>query len=273
MGKVLTSTGTGTNGALDLYPVSWSVGGGFNHDIWDKADADYQKQIIRGSTASAYSWRLVYHEPLDNGFRALQNVAAACGQWAVMRQGSISWRGCTDPEGDGMQYSPVVIDHIYDYDIISIRSHEIYAQAQQNTYVISTQQYFGSSPIVLPYLETSSLGDIGGKTLSLPSIREIYRSGVFTYSPAVTRSDCALGDRQRMANWDHWTWEKLTIVTVLRKSHLVAGDIVEITSGYLYGLQEGIGQTFNAKRAMVIGSSFDLARRECIIELAIISGR
>lgn len=272
IGKVLTSTGNGTNGSLDLYPVSWSIGGGFNHDIFDKSDADLQKQIIRGSSSTNYEWRLVYASPVANGFRSILNVAAACGQWAVMRQGSISYRGCVDPEGKGMNYSPVVVDHIYDYDIVSIRSHEIYANNQTNTYVLSTQQYYSSSPIQTPYLERTSIGSINGKTLSLPSEREVKRSGVFTYSPAVTRSDVSLGDNERMANWDHFTYEKITLVCVLRKSHLVAGDIVEITSRYLYGLKEGIGQSFNAKRAMVVGSSFDFGRRECIIELAMITG-
>ena len=276
IGKVLTSTGNATNGSLDVYPVSWSVGGGFNHDIFDQGDANQQKQIIRAASsasASNYQWRLVYDKPLSDGLRTIMNTAAQCGQWAVMRQGSISWRGCTDPEGQGMTYSPVVIDHIYDYDIISIRSHELFSTQQQNTYVISTQQYFSSTPITVPYLERTALGAVGGKTLTLPAQREIKRSGVFTYSPAVTRSDCADGDSNRMKNWDHWTWEKITLVTVLRKAHLVAGDVVEITSNYIYGLQEGTGQSYNAKRAMVIGSSFDLSARQCIIELAIISGR
>ena len=273
IGKVLTSTGGGTNGSLDLYPISWSIGGGFNHDIFDKGDADYQKQLIRGATSLSYSWRLVYDEPVTDGFRNILNKAANVGQWAVMRQGAISWRCCTDPEGQGMTYDPVVIDIINDYDIIAIRTHEMFASAQTSTFVISTQQYFSSSPITTPYQETSSLDHVGGKTRSLPAQREIKRSGVFIYSPAVTRSDCATGDQNRMANWDHHTWEKLTLVCTLRKSHLVAGDIVEINSRYLYGIQEGTGQTYTNKRAMVIGSSFDIARRECIIELAIITGR
>lgn len=273
IGKVLTSTAGGNNGALDLYPVSWSVGGGFNHDIFDKGDADYHKQIIRAATSLSYSWRLVYDQPIDNGFRNILNIAASCGQWAVMRQGSISWRACTDPEGDGMTYDPVVIDTIMDYDIIAIRSHEMYSGQQPANYVISTHQYFSSTPIVEPYIEKSSLGAIGGKTQALPAQREIKRSAVFTYSPAVNRSDCADGDQNRMKNWDHWTWEKLTLVTVMRKSHLVAGDIVEITSRYLYGIQEGAGQNYNSKRAMVVGSSFDFATRQCIIELALITGR
>ena len=124
-----------------------------------------------------------------------------------------------------------------------------------------------------PYTERSKVGSFSGRTMSLPAQKEIYRTGVFIYSPDETRSDLADGDLDRMKNWDHWTWEKITLVLSMRKSHLVAGDIVEITSRYLYGLQEGYGQTYYNKRAMVIGSSFDLSQRRCIIEFAIISGR
>lgn len=273
LGKIITSTGTGNNGALDTMPASWGVGGQFNANVFDKADADLQKKVLRGSAASAYSWRIVHADPVADGLRGFMNSAAQCGMWAVLRQGSISWRGCTDPEGQGMTYAPIVADKIFDYDIMEFRSHEIYSGNQSSTYVISTQQYTTALPVVEPYTDLNSLGQVGGRTLSLPSQREILRSAVFIYNPTESRADLALGDSNRMSNWDHWTWEKLTLVLSMRKSHLVAGDIVEITSRYIYGLQEGAGQTYYGKRAMVIGSGFDLVKRQCIIEFAVISGR
>jgi hypothetical protein len=276
IGKIITSTGAGNNGALDTLPVSWSIGGLFHHSVFDKADADLQKQIIRGKSSSSYSWRVIYDQPAADGIREIIQHGSQVGQWPVLRQGSISWRGCSDPDGQGMSYSPVVIDTIYDYDIMSIKSHEIYSSSQANTNVISTVQYAtpsGGIPVPQPYTEKSSLGQVSGRTQSLPAKREVYHFGVFIYDPDETVSDLADGDLDRVKNWDHWTWEKLTLELSMRKSHLVAGDIVEITSRYLYGLQEGYGQTYYNKRAMVIGSSFDLSQRRCIIEFAIISGR
>ena len=79
IGYLLTSTGFGTNGSHDIYPVEWSIGGGFTSNIYDAADAANQKQVIRGDSSTAYSWRLVYDSPLADGLRSIMNTAAQCG--------------------------------------------------------------------------------------------------------------------------------------------------------------------------------------------------
>ena len=276
IGSILTSTGTGGNGSLDKYPEEYSIGGRFNHSIFDKADADLFKQIIIANDGSAYKWRLVFTEPLTDGLRTILNTAAGCGQWAVMRQGSISWRGCQDPESGGIggQAKPVVADRIEEYDIISIQSHEIFAAEQQNVFARSSVEFTTTLPIIDPHSIVQGQAPFPNKmTTSLPVAQSVQRSNVFTYSPDSDRAECAEGDLLRMRMWDFCTYEKITMTTTLSKAGLVAGDIVEITCRYLFGLKSPTKGSFKRTKAMVTGSSFDISNRRCILELCVLSGR
>ena len=49
LGKIITSTGAGTNGVLDTLPVSWSLGGLFHYSVFDKACLLYTSPSPRDS--------------------------------------------------------------------------------------------------------------------------------------------------------------------------------------------------------------------------------
>ena len=79
----------------------------------------------------------------------------------------------------------------------------------------------------------------------------------------------ALGDLRRMRRWDLYISERLVLRVSLKFAGLVAGDIVEISSRYLYGLLEPQNRTFRGKRAMVSACDFDFDNQRCTLTLCI----
>ena len=284
LGKILASTGTGTNGILDKYPLSWSVGGAFNPDIYDYGDSQNQQSYIRTAdtaTTSTYRWDLKLAAPFGAGLRDLTSQAALCGQWPVFRQGRISWRGCVDPEGligssEGIQ--PLLVGAIRDSDILGVVSHDFFNPDLGNIY--------GWSRLVYGIDSTGAEKDFyfkivaGGKVLSLPAAELIERDNRYTYkgNPKTVggltdRANRGQGDLLRMHAWDNLTHERLVLRLHLSHCGLVAGDIVQLSSSILYGIGESDGQTYRQRNAMVISSGFDLARRSAAIGLAILPNK
>jgi len=262
LGKILESTGTGTNGSLDTLPFEWSVGGVFGTGLFDQLDGNIQKTLISGVTTSNYKWRQVYDQPLQNGIRDLLTTAANVGQWAVFRQGSFSWRSCSDP--NEVQF---VAGQIRDQDIFQVVSHDLFDPVQGEVYPISSLQY--STTIPLNTLTRKDVGvTSGGRLASLPASREIIRSGRLIYSPDTNESDLANADLQRMAKWDHWTFERVVLRCKIVTAQFVAGDVLEISSSKLHGI---LGEYQN-QRALVVSSSFDFSSNSSTIVLNVLTG-
>lgn len=272
-GKLITSTGTGNNGSLDTLPLEWSVGGYFDEYIFDRYDAEeFSREVLRGKTSKNYSWRFITDAPFSSGVRDLISLAAAVGQFPVMRQGKLSWRGCSDPEGNSMNYDPIVAGYIEDHDIIQVTKHEMFDPQQQGVKVISSMEYTTDSTLISNTFKANSIGRNSGSLPSFPASPRIDRSTVTLYSPDQDQQDMVLGDIARIANWDHYTWEKITLRCTMRTAQFVAGDIVEVTSKFLRGLKERSGFTFQSKRCMILSSQFDFSSNSSVIILGCISG-
>ena len=261
LGKIIESTGTGNNGSLDTLPVEWSIGGVFGVGLWDQLDANLQQAYITGSTTTNYKWRFVLDGPLSNGIRDILNTASNVGQWMVWRQGQLSWRGCQDPNAAGF-----VAGQLGDRDIFQVVSHDLFDPVQQQIYPISTLEY--SSTVPLNSLERNSVGVTSGRLASFPASRQITRTAIALYSPDTDEADLALGDLNRMANWDHWTFERVTLRCKLITSQFVAGDILEITSDRIIGLKG----PYQSQRVMVLASSFDFSTNSSTITVGAITG-
>ena len=261
VGKIIESTGTGSNGSLDTLPVEWSVGGVFGVGLWDQVDSEQQKQLITGITTTNYKWRLVVEGPLENGIRDILNTASNVGQWMVWRQGKLSWRGCQDPNNVSF-----VAGQIREQDIFQVVGHDLFDPQQQQVYPISSLTY--SNTVPLNSLEKNSVGITSGRLASFPASREINRSARALYSPDTNESDLANADLQRMAKWDHWTFERVTIRCKLITSQFVAGDVVEVSSDKIHGLQGA----YQNQRCLVLASSFDFSTNSSTITLGAITG-
>ena len=107
---------------------------------------------------------------------------------------------------------------------------------------------------------------------ALPANDEISRDNKLIYridTPA--QSAKAVLDLARMAPWDQYTYEELVLAVHERFAGLVAGDIVAITSGYIYGFKEATGKTYLGRRGMILGVRWLPNRSRCILSIGVLS--
>jgi len=271
-GSIVTSTGSGTNGVLDVYPEEWSIGGSVNSNLWDYYDGINQQRIIQRSDGGAYQWGFYIDTPLTNGIRYITNLAAGLGQWPVFRMGMLSWRGCTDPTGVQTDIFTPVSAQIKDNDIFSIQRHDFYNPDVPTIYRTSR----------IIYNEAGS-GHFSGQTYdnsqvrSLPAQKIIQRDGSSLYNHDQGGSDfrnqASLMDLKRMASWDLFSTEKIVLRVNLRFAYLVAGDIIELSSNYISGAYDPLGYTFRNRRMMVAACDFNIDEQNCTLTLVMISRR
>jgi hypothetical protein len=86
------------------------------------------------------------------------------------------------------------------------------------------------------------------------------------YDPQYSRLYNAAGDVSRMKQWLMNPIETATLELPLHFAKLCAGDIVQITSKYLFS-QKGNNDTWRNQRAMVLGVSYDFQRGSCIVRV------
>ena len=281
MAKILQSTGdnnpagTGSHGTLDTYPITWSAGGGFDPDIFDYADAATMSEYVRTSTGTAYQWEIVLDSVPSDGFRYLTGVAAETGQWPVWRQGAVSWRAAIDPTGIRCFQQPIVSTSISDIDIISINSHEWFSPDINQNFGVSkmmiTPNWLSGIESFNAVVATVSTGKIKG--LPAQTYRTYDASQTYKQTSPHVPLDMANADLQRLKGWDGYNHESLTLQVKLKYAILCAGDIVEISSEFLYGKDQAPGATYTNTRAMVTGVDFSISEQLCNINLAILPGR
>lgn len=271
-GSIVTSTGTGNNGILDVYPEEWSIGGQISDSIWDYSDSSKQARVIQRSDGGLYEWGFYIETPPTNGIRYLTDLASSLGQWPVFRMGKLSWRACTDPTGVQTSLPIVVAAQIFDKDIFRLERHEFY-----NPDVFSI---YRTSRIL--YTEAGA-GHYSGQSYnnsqvrSLPAQKIIIRDGSPLYlhdqSGSDNRNQASLMDLNRMQGWDLFESEKVVLRVNLRFSYLVAGDIVELTSAYLSGAYDPSGYNYRGRRMMVSACDLNIDEQNCTLTLVMISRR
>lgn len=258
--KMLMSTGvTGAAGTFDVYPKSWSLGYAFIPELIDKLDMD-QFYALWKPSGYDHSVNIILEEP--SNARTLIDKALDLGLFPVFRQGKISWRGSVRPED--VTYLRLA-GRITDLDIYSIDSHQFYSQSQPVYYSRSRIDYYDSSSSTIR-TETQN------RTISryLPSAREIVRDNSLIYAE-LNQDQMASRDLQRIYLFDVYPYEELVLTVSERYASLCAGDVVEVTSNYLYGINETSDQRYNSKRALILGVRWLPHQSRCVLSLAVIS--
>ena len=107
---------------------------------------------------------------------------------------------------------------------------------------------------------------------SLPADAEILRDLALVYridNPnQKTKADL---DNARLHPWDSKPFEQLELTVTEKHCLLCAGDIVEISSNYIYGLQSAIGSTYSNRRAMILGVRWNPSQSTVNLSLGILS--
>ena len=277
LGKIIMSTGTGSNGSLDKYPAQWSIGANPGPGVFafDHIDSNWQKRKILTleNQDPSYKWKIPVEAEWTSGLREFCNLSQKCGIWPVFRQGKISIRGCVDPYGPSNYNNVVDPISVVDSDIQRVVSHDLYNPQNAGIYVVSNM-YYGQA--LGAAKSNQNVSDIIPKAKSLPIQNSIDRDNALMYDGGVGATGLSLrkkhadADQYRMLGYDNYTHEKLTLDLDIRFSILCAGDLVSITSDILFGLCEGPGETYQNRIGMVIGTQFDIGRQQATVTISIL---
>ena len=259
LARIVTSTGTGNNGPFDSMPANWSTGAPIPSAMYDYDDAFATRAYLKPSSGTFYNWDYVRKESASNGIRDVLNQLANVGQWPVFRQNSFSWRGCTDPTGQFDSVPPIVAT-IRDSDIINIESH-----IMQDT---SLAAVYGSTKLIYDVAGNAE-SSTQSAVPTLPAQGQISRDMGVIYDAGGDEEKMAEGDLKRLKIWDLYHWSRLTLQVSLKYAILVAGDVVKISSAYLYDLSTPAGKTYSNRTGMIISTDYNISGRFCVIVIAI----
>jgi hypothetical protein len=262
--SILTSTGTGNNGAYDLYPVEWSIGGKIDKQIFDVSDAARGSAQITRSDGGVYDLGIAIESPLTNGFRSLVDIFLTVGIFPVYRQDSISIRACTDPEGIETRITTDIRAGISDFDIINIQQHDFFNPDISNIYRTTYIKY--------NFVNVYYSGGVynGSRVDSLPAMSEIGRDfSLYYLGDPDNRQSQALQDVRRLRVWDLYMSERIVVRLPLRFATLVAGDIVTFRSNYTEHLYDTLDPRHKGRYCMVLGCDYSIDNQECVVTLGI----
>jgi len=275
LGKIIMSTGTGSNGSFDKYPANWSIGAKPGSFVFDHIDSNWQKRKILtlANQDPSYKWKVPVEAAWQSGLREFCNLSKNCGIWPVFRQGKISIRGCVDPYGPSEYNNVVDPIAIVDSDIQRVVSHDLFNPQNGNIYVVSNM-YYGQA--VNAEKSNRNISDIIPKAKSLPILDSIVRDNARMYDGGLgsaglpTRLNHAQADMYRMLGYDNYTNEKLVLDLDLRFAVLCAGDLVSITSKLISGLCEESGNTYQDRIGMVTNTQFDIGAQKTTVTISIL---
>lgn len=258
--RLVMSTGQGTQGAFDDYPASWGLGVEWNPSLFNLQSLNEYYNTVWKTATGTHEIELNIEQAGNIG--SFLDAVLKMGMWPVWRQNELSWRVCQNP--NQASYFAVV-DHISDIDIISIDSHELYASSQSAVFSKSTITVYNSASS-----QSEKISFSGQSIATLPADLEIQRDLSLVYRvDSPTQPNQADADLARMRRWDVEPYEQLSITVTERHCMLTAGDIVEISSNYIYGLRSSAGSTYSNQRAMVLGVRWNPTRSNVNLTLGI----
>ena len=260
--RLVMSTGQGTQGLFDDYPASWALGVAFNPNLFSVQNLNTYYNETWATSTGTHEIELLIEDA--GNIQTFLSAVLNMGMWPVWDQNQLSWRVCQNPN-QASWFS--VRDHITDRDIISIDSHTLYSPSQSSVFNSSTINTFNNttglnqdvtfSGISIPVLPTS--GDISR------DLRLVYRVD----SPIQPTQ--ANADLTRMRRWDAEPYEELNLTVTEKHCLLTAGDIIEISSMYIYGLREGAGDTYSNRRAMILGVRWNPSQSNVNLTIGVMS--
>ena len=246
---------------FDEYPRSWSAFGNFPADVWDENDAAVNNnRVVANPTTTSYAWNYTIEEPLTSGFRELTDLFANVGLWPVWRQNAMSFRCAVDPRSQNI--APVI--EITDSEIIRVESQELFSA--ENPAVYSAVKFIYGTGATDKYVTAST----ANRAPSLPfeGIYEIDQQFIYDPTTGTAKSQMARGDVDRIKGWTMNSIEIVQITVGIEYAKLCAGDIVAVTSEYIFNQTQQQRNGWLRMRAMVVDISYSFSTRECNLRLA-----
>lgn len=254
---LISIDGNQTEGVFDTYPRSYGVNVRWGASIWDTIDANiHYLSILKASSSVDLEIDIVHDAPVTEGLRDLLSKLALMGVWPVWRHDKMSVRGCQQ-----LKNAPIIALKMTDNDIIEILSHDIYARNQQLIYTLHTNKYRNASASATQSAGTTANLIPIGKNLER-DFTDILERGANTLTMVSSISS-------RLKTYDFRNYEELVLRVTEKAAGLVAGDIVTLSSRFIYGFDEAKGKTYHGKKAMVIGCIWRPQQRSVTLSLAV----
>jgi hypothetical protein len=254
--RTVMSTGSGSQGSLDDYPLGWGFGAKFNPNLFSVQELnEYYNKGIKPN-ASEHILELIISEP--GNITSLLDAFLTIGIWPVWRQNTLALRACHNPN-DVTHH--IVVDHITDRDIISIAEHSLYSPSQSSLFGQSRLRYYDGGYRVRVFS--------GQSIETIPAETSIERDASLIYDIDYGKY-MSEKDISRLRSWDGRPYEELTLVVTEKHAVLCSGDIVEISSSYIYGIRES-SNTYSHRRAMVLAVRWSPSRSTVTLSLAVMS--
>ena len=260
--RTVMSTGNATQGTFDDYPASWGSGLEWNPNLFNLQSLNEYYNTNWALSSGTHEIELMVNAP--GNISTLIDAFLKMGMWPVWRQNQLEWRVCQNPNQASWF---AVVDHITDRDIISIDNHSLYAPSQSVVYGTSTIRNYDTS---IPGIRLTRFSGTSVKTL--PADADIERDLSLIYRvDSPTQPVKANADLTRMRRWDAEPFEELSLTVTEKHCQLTAGDIVEISSMYIYGIREGAGDTYSNRRAMVLSVRWNPSQRTVNLTVGVTS--
>lgn len=233
--KVLTSRGSGTNGAYDVLPSVWGMG--VLHELIDHDDIDAWKEVVKVSSGS-YSWDVLVEEAQEDAFGWLESLLSPAGLFLTMRQGLLTIRAGQNSHGAsaGVYYRDSGVS-IGDDEIAEVTDWEAWDGGHSPEYARIYVQGYG----------TSTAGTLSATAATLPAGSFLYydlRDRVYS-NVAVVNTEVV----NRLDESARNVPERLVLTCAgLRLAQLAPGDLVNVSTGLCPSRWYG---TFDATQAIV----------------------
>lgn len=233
--KVLTSRGSGANGAYDVLPTMWGMG--VLYDLVDHDDIDAWKEVVKVSSG-IYSWDVLVEEAQEDAFGWLEGLLSPAGLFLTMRQGLLTIRAGQNSHGAsaGTYYRDSGIS-IADDEIAEVNDWEAWDGGHSPEYARTYVQGYG----------VTSAGTLSATAATLPAGSFLYydlRDRVYSN---VSASNVEVVNRLDESARN--VPERLVLSCAgLRLAQLAPGDLVSVTTGLCPSRWYG---TFEATQAIV----------------------
>ena len=240
--KVMSSTGTGANGAWDVLPASW--GFGISDAYIDHVDISTWRALLSPS-AGSYELRMIIEGPADDGLTAIQSLLSLAGVWMCQRQGRITVRAVVDITTAGGGGAPVAMS----IDRTNVLE---WVEFYQYDSAIALEHY----GVRVDYYQPSAFGGAADESSGAPATQPTGYRMTYDATALIGQNELNIANdiAERIRPWACRRPSVGTMICTLDAARLVPGDVVSVTSpAYMDRQTVADGRTsFVGRRGMVL---------------------
>lgn len=254
--RVLTSTGAGTNGSYDSYPIDWGLA--IPYALIDDEDINAWRDQVVVAASGAYTWEVPVFAPVDDALSWMQGIMAPSGFFFAMRQGRLTIRAIRAQGTTAYTLQSGIT--ITDTNVVRVLEWEGYASD-------SGIEYAGVTGTCIDHGGTTRTSNVTENPATLPAVANLDAdlTGVYYGTNYAVVLAEAVGRVREAATRIP---EVLTVDLTLWFAQLCPGDAVLLKMRRAFGRLDR-GGTYDNRAAIVLEVSPDWIAGACRVVLAI----